>query len=124
MARTILIAFAIAGICIGCGPKSEEPATASTPNASPVAYSDVQTIFTKSCVGCHSESNPKAGISLTDHAALMQSNAITAGDAENSLIIQALRGANGKKKMPMGAPSLSEDEIKRVEDWIRAGAKA
>ena len=126
MARTISIVFAIAGICIGCGPKSDEPATStsSTAPSTAVAYADVQAIFTKSCVGCHGDNGPKAGISLTNHAALMKSNAVTAGDPAKSLIIQAMRGTDGKKKMPMGAPALPEDEIKKVEDWIKAGAKA
>lgn len=126
MARTISIVFAIAGICIGCGPKSDEPTTSTTSSTSStaVAYSDVQAIFTKSCVSCHSDNGPKAGISLASYDSFMKSNAVAAGDPANSLIIHALRGTDGKKKMPMGAPSLPEAEIKKVEDWIKAGAKA
>ncbi|MBC8066039.1 MAG: c-type cytochrome [Chlorobia bacterium] len=126
MARTICIAFAIIGLCIGCGPKEVE-ATSSTSSTAPstaAGYADVQAVFTKSCVGCHGDTNPKAGISLTNHEALMKGTAVTAGDPANSLLIQALRGADGKKQMPMNAPPLTEDEIKKVEDWIKAGAKA
>ena len=45
------------------------------------------------------------------------------GDPANSVLIQALRGANGKKQMPVGAAPLAEDDIKKVETWIKDGAK-
>lgn len=125
MLRTICIVLAIVGMCLGCGPKAEDPApsTSSTSSSPAVAFADVQAIFTKSCANCHGDSNPKAGISLTNHAALTSGNAVVPGDAASSLIIQAMRGTNGKKQMPMNAAPLPEDEIKKVEDWINEGAK-
>ena len=136
MHRQAFFAFAVIGICIGC---SSDSGTASTTTASSggsttsgtastVAYADVQAIFDKNCVKCHGADNPKAGISLVSHDALLKGGAagpaVVAGDPDKSLLIQALRGKDGKKQMPVGAPPLAEDDIKKVETWIKDGAKA
>lgn len=47
--------------------------------------------------------------------------AIEAGDAEGSLLMQAVRGAGGLKAMPPGAP-LAATEVAILERWIQAGA--
>ena len=135
MQRHALFAFAAIGICIGCSSGSDSSSTtaassggATTGSATTVAYSDVQGIFDKNCVKCHGADNPKAGISLVNHDALMKGGGagptVVAGDADKSLLIQALRGKDGKKQMPVGAPPLAEDDIKKVETWIKDGAKA
>lgn len=141
MSRSACIAFALIGICIGCGSpdststSTESPSATGSPGASTTSgapttasYSDVQVMFDKSCVGCHGASNPKEGVSLVNHEALMKGGehgpTVIAGDPENSLLIQVLRGSHGKKLMPMGAAPLRETDIKKVETWIKDGAKA
>lgn len=93
-----------------------------------MAYADVQAIFDKSCVSCHGAMNPKDGVSLINHEALMKGGeagpTIVSGDAPGSLLIQVMRGLNGKKQMPFGSTPLPDDEIKKVEAWIAGGAKA
>lgn len=105
-------------------PTSTAPATAS---GDAKGYAAVQAVFTKSCVGCHGAGRPKGGISLTDHDSVMKGGKegpiVVAGDPAGSLIIKALRGQPGARKMPPGAP-LAEDQIKTVEAWIKDGAKA
>jgi len=101
--------------------------TGSTTPPTAASYSAVQAIFTKSCVGCHGAANGKAGINLTTYEGAMKGGmegpVITAGDPDHSKLIDALRGRPGAKQMPMKAPKLAEDQIKLIEDWIKAGAK-
>jgi mono/diheme cytochrome c family protein len=132
MLRPALFAFAVIGVTLGCSP-SGDPKTAATPatpvaGSATVAYADVQAIFDKSCVSCHGAMNPKDGVSLINHEALMKGGeagpTVVSGDSAGSLLIQVMRGLNGKKQMPFGTTPLPEDEIKKVEAWITGGAKA
>lgn len=96
-------------------------------SASASGYAAVQAILTPNCVGCHGENRPKGGINLTSFDGVMKGGEdgpiVTAGDPDKSKIIDALRGRNGAMAMPKGKPPLAEDQIKAVEDWIKAGAK-
>ena len=48
---------------------------------------------------------------------------VTPGDPEGSLLIDKIRGRAGVATvMPLGAPPMPEDHVKRLEDWIRNGA--
>lgn len=90
-------------------------------------YAAVQKIFTEKCVSCHGDAKPKAGISLTSYAGVMKGGTegavVKAGDPAGSVLVEALRGQNGKKQMPMKSPPLAEDQIKAIEAWIKSGAK-
>ena len=48
---------------------------------------------------------------------------VVAGDPDKSKLIDALRGQKGAMQMPKGKPPLGEDQIVKVEAWVRAGAK-
>jgi mono/diheme cytochrome c family protein len=104
------------------------PSTTGTAPTTAASYSAVQAIFTSKCAGCHGATNPKAGINLTSYETAMKGGMegpiITAGDPDHSKIVDALRGRNGAKQMPMKAAALPEDQIKTIEDWIKAGAKS
>lgn len=101
--------------------------TGTTPPATTASYTAVQDIFTKNCIGCHGAANPKQGIDLSTYAGMMKGGSegtvITAGDPEHSKLVDALYGRNGMKQMPMKASPLPADQIKLIEDWIKAGAK-
>ena len=48
---------------------------------------------------------------------------VTPGDASNSLLIDKLRNRAGVATiMPLGAPPMANDDIARVEQWIKDGA--
>jgi hypothetical protein len=47
---------------------------------------------------------------------------VVAGDADNSLLIQALEGTACVDQMPRGRDPLSEDEIATIREWIDDGA--
>ncbi len=142
--------MAIALVAIGCQQQSSEPAptdtngkapstTAQTPNSTEgtnttppagttVAYSDVQNLFTQKCANCHGIKGKKGGIDLTSYENAMKGGEkgpiIKPGDPEGSVIIMALKGEGGHKRMPMMAAPLPADQIQMVADWIKAGAKA
>lgn len=103
--------------------------TASTADNSAGAgggFATLQPVLSK-CTGCHGATNPKGGINLTTQESVMKGGKegpiVTAGDPDNSVIIQALQGTHGKRQMPP-AGKLPDDQIKIVSDWIKAGAKA
>jgi mono/diheme cytochrome c family protein len=126
----------LAAFAIGCS-KSEEPAptppaTSSTgttgATASTGEFAPVEAIFAKNCVGCHGAAGGKGGINLTTAEGVNKGGEdgpiVTAGDPDKSKIVDALRGRNGAMQMPKNAAPLPEADIKTVEDWIKAGAKA
>jgi hypothetical protein len=49
---------------------------------------------------------------------------VIAGDPKNSLLVQKLRGDTTAcgAPMPVGADQITDDELKRISDWISAGA--
>ena len=91
-------------------------------------FAEVSAFLGAKCVRCHGAmGKPKAGIDLQTYAAVMKGGSegpiVIAGNPGDSALIQALRGQSGKKKMPFSGTPLPEDDIKKVEDWIKAGAK-
>jgi hypothetical protein len=78
---------------------------------------------------CHGGAQPKEEFNLETIDGLLKGSEhgrmVVPGDAANSVVVHALHGTNGKKKMPpaQGKP-LTDAEIKLIEDWINAGAKA
>lgn len=137
MKKTLFLGFSAILFVVGCQGKSGETTASSTDAGSPKkeasapaggsGFASVQPILTQNCAGCHGENRPRAGIKLTSLDAVMKGGErgpiVKAGDPENSILTQALRGSHGMKKMPPRG-SLPEEQIKTVEDWIKAGAKA
>lgn len=78
------------------------------------------------CQQCHSGPNPKEGIDMSTYAGLMKGGedgpVVVAGDPDNSVLIMAMKGTGGKKQMPPTG-KLPDEEIAKVADWIKAGAK-
>src|SRR5262245_34563434 len=90
---------------------------------------DVKPIFTKHCTACHGGEKQKSGLRL-DTVALARRGgdsgpAIEPGKSGESLLIQAVTGAEGVAAMPpKGEPPLANDEIALLKLWIDQGAKA
>lgn len=146
MKKWIIFAGAAGLFVAGCGSGSENASTETTgttgttssaansttgtpPSTAPSSgsgYSAVQAVFTAKCAGCHGDTKPKGGISLTSYENVMKGGkegaVITAGDPDNSVLIKAIKGLPGARKMPPGAP-LDAGQIKTIEDWVKAGAK-
>ncbi len=95
-----------------------------------VSYAtQIQPIFTTNCTSCHGVPN---GLYLTSYDNLMIGNSnngpvITAGDADNSVLVQKILGTAGfGGRMPADNPSYfdsHQDELQLIKDWIDEGAQ-
>ena len=131
--------FAVCAVvfAIGCSsssdnaaatPDSTDKGATTTPSgdgAATVAFASVQATFNK-CIGCHAGAGAKEQLDLSSYATIMKGSehgpVVIAGDPDGSMIMHALKGEQGKKQMPP-AGKLPDDEIQKVADWIKAGAK-
>jgi mono/diheme cytochrome c family protein len=90
---------------------------------------DIKPLFAKHCTSCHGAEKQKSGLRL-DSVALARrggdsGTAIEPEKSAESLLIQAVTGAEGVAAMPpKGEPPLSSDEIALLKAWIDQGAKA
>ena len=102
----------------------------SSPQAAPANASDyfetrVRPILANNCYSCHTNS-ALSGLRLDSLDAMKKGGkrgtAIVPGDAENSLLVQAIRhtAADGLK-MPLGG-KLKDSEIEVLTTWIKNGA--
>ena len=121
-----LVIVAAAALCagIGCG-NGETGADGGMDGETVVSASAVLDVLISNCMPCHAGSEPSEELSLDTIAGLLRGGehgpVVAAGDAADSLIIQALRG-DGAIQMPYMKDPLAESDIKLIEDWINAGA--
>ena len=82
-------------------------------------------ILEKNCLGCHGPAQ-MSGLDLRQRDTILKGGkrgaAIVPGDAEGSLLYQAV-GGKGELKMPPGKPALSAEELSTIKQWIQEGAK-
>ena len=86
---------------------------------------DIQSILTSNCTGCHGGSSPSSGLDLSSYANLIDGEVITTGEAQNSLLYQKITGTASGGRMPASDPDYFDshtDEMKLIEDWINEGA--
>jgi mono/diheme cytochrome c family protein len=89
---------------------------------------DVKPILSRRCATCHGALKQKNGLRL-DTAALAEQGgdggpAVVPGNSAESLLIDAVTGANGVPKMPPEGEPLKPEEIETLRKWIDQGAKA
>jgi len=85
----------------------------------------IRPLLVNNCYTCHSaETNSKGGLRVDDRNGLItgggRGSALTPGDPENSLLIQAINHS-GDLKMPPNK-KLSEEEIAHLTQWVADGA--
>jgi Protein of unknown function (DUF1549)/Protein of unknown function (DUF1553)/Planctomycete cytochrome C len=103
---------------------------ADEPGRRAIEYTrDIKPVLSKRCYACHGALQQKAGLRV-DTASLMKKggdsgSAIEPGSSDESLIIDAVTGAQGWRMPPEseGGP-LSAEEIARIKAWIDQGAKS
>lgn len=102
----------------------------------------IQPIWDASCVtGCHAPGGSWATLDLSPGVAydqvievegvlsqLQGLDLVTPGDADNSFLLQKLKGTQtgagaGNEQMPLGANPLADADIALVEQWIACGAE-
>src|SRR5262245_14444280 len=90
---------------------------------------DIKPILKKHCVGCHGSEKQKSGLRLDTVAFARRGGdsgaAIEPGKSADSLLIQAITGAEGVTAMPpKDEAPLSKDQIALLKLWIDRGAGA
>jgi len=86
--------------------------------------SKIRPILANSCYSCHTGS-ALGGLRVDSREAMLKGGtrgpALVPGDPQKSLLIQAVRQADPKLKMPMGG-KLPDSGIADLEAWVKAGA--
>ena len=87
----------------------------------------VRPMFSRYCFSCHgSVDHPAAGLSLTTARAILAGGdsgpALVPGDADTSLLFQAISGTHPELTMPPGDRKPSVEDIEAVRRWINEGA--
>ena len=84
---------------------------------------NVYLIFEKSCVGCHSEGGAFAESLIINWSLLLENGTVVPGKPEESELYRRLLGPTERgAQMPFGQPSLSDEAIATIRNWILAGA--
>ena len=85
----------------------------------------IKPLFDQQCASCHSDQNPTKGLNMSTYDGLRTGGEsgplLDETDPEASLLIDYLRGRNGRLQMPLGTP-LTEEQIMLVESWLQLGA--
>src|SRR6266436_8148537 len=89
---------------------------------------DVKPILSRRCYSCHGALKQKNDLRLDTAALAIKGGgagpAVVPGKSGESLLIDAVTGAEGVKKMPPEGESLTAEQIAKLRAWIDAGAKA
>ena len=113
-------AVLISGICDADDPKKHQ---------ADVEYFEthIRPLLAKRCYSCHSSKsgNSEGGLQLDSREGWLEGGdngtAIVAGDADASLLVQAIRYDDPNLEMPPDR-KLSDEEIQHLEKWVRRGA--
>jgi len=125
MTRSLALALIFLACGIAISRAAEEPAK---PDAWAVSYfRDVRPLLQAHCQGCHQPAKPEGGYVMTHREGLLKGGeseiaAIVPGKPDESYLIEQITPAEGKAAMPKDKPPLHEDEIKKISEWIAAGA--
>lgn len=85
----------------------------------------IQPIFTNSCMPCHQGNNPSGGLDLTSYENVItggnSGDVIIIGDYENSILWQEVASGdmpNNIGNNTLGIPDLNAEEIELIQNWI------
>ncbi len=83
----------------------------------------VRPVLAKNCFACHTASK-MGGLEMRSRESLLKGGksgpAVTAGDPDHSLLIQAIRQQGELKMPPQGR--LKDEEIEQIAAWVKSGA--
>ena len=94
-----------------------------------VTASQVSDLLNARCATCHSGAEAKEELHLDSIGGFLKGGehgvVVVPGNAAESKVLKHMRGDEGVKRMPPPPNDpLTAEQIKMVEDWINAGAKA
>jgi cytochrome c553 len=87
----------------------------------------VRPILVNNCYACHSaDTKPAGGLRVDDRNGLLRGGesgpAVVPGDPQKSMLIDRVRHANPRRRMPKEGAVLTADQIADLSTWIAAGA--
>lgn len=89
---------------------------------------DIKPILHERCFACHGALKQEAGLRLDTAASMISGGdsgaAVTAGQAEASLLIARISAADESERMPPEGKPLTAEQIAKITAWITSGAKA
>ena len=98
---------------------------APDPNRTVRTYSDLMTaggVFYQYCIKCHNSVDNKGGYDITNYEEMIANRVLIPGDANSEIYVRMNVDAPGFPQMPFQG-GLDTTERRKVEAWIRAGAK-
>ncbi len=94
---------------------------------SPTFGDDVFPLLKANCITCHGPEKAYGKLRLDSYDGLLKGGfsdkTVVSGNSSESDLITRIKGLGGLTQMPKGFRPLEADEIKKIEDWIDAGAK-
>ncbi|HZZ42948.1 MAG TPA: DUF1549 domain-containing protein [Tepidisphaeraceae bacterium] len=86
---------------------------------------DVRPILDSTCVECHGQGKTRGGLKLTTGSGILKGGtsgmALVAHEPDKSTIIRRVMGLDGKKRMPLEKPALTDKQIAILRAWITEG---
>ncbi|MCX6101683.1 MAG: hypothetical protein NT000_00275 [Proteobacteria bacterium] len=115
----IIFSFILVGLLSNCNYRAEK--SVQVFKTGPTFESIKEQIFKPNCWSCHSGPEAEMGIDLSNYSKLMSAGTgvILPGNPLNSTLYLNVQSG----RMPLGAPRLSDTEIKVISDWISEGAR-
>src|SRR6056297_1303337 len=104
------------GICVGW-------ATTASAELDSIALTEVKGILRSRCLECHRAEASSTDFDVLDVTSLIQSETVTPGNADGSVLMQAITTDDPELRMPQDLPPLPADEIEKIRRWIADGAK-
>lgn len=83
---------------------------------------EVLPILRQRCASCHTNGNSKGDVSMDTREALLKSEAIVPGQAEESALIERVTSDEPTIRMPPKGPPLNAEQIATLRKWIDEGA--
>jgi mono/diheme cytochrome c family protein len=88
---------------------------------------DVKPLLDRHCVSCHGPDKPRASLRLDSARGVLVGGssgpAVQPGKPEESLLLHALAGEKGARKMPPKGSGPSAAEVALIRRWVAEGAK-
>jgi len=137
---TVIVSLSVGLIACGAGNgdnlnQAGQPIGDGDPVDSNDLFTNVQKVFTASCIRCHSGASAPQGLSLADGVSYDQIVSVASnqqgdllridpGNPDDSYLLRKVLGTPGISgaQMPLGGPFLNSDDIQTITDWIAAGA--
>ena len=89
-----------------------------------VLAASAKEVFRVHCAECHTGDNARSGVEILDHEGLIDNEYVVADKPDDSVVYQLITSTGDDVMPPSNRPTLNENEITTIREWIVAGAVA